>query len=119
MQYAGKATKTVDEDFNRLSSLFQELTTRSAANEKALQLHFNSVLAIMDAMQSISSTSASLFHEGAKDGHAIYTQAAEAVNGVEMGDPPVRTESVRAKFVEAYEQKVWAPLKSYRLDLDM
>lgn len=41
-----------------------------------------------------------------------------AIAGVGSRDPP-RTESARTRFVQAYEEKVWTPVKQYRTDMDV
>ena len=119
MQYAGKATKTVDEDFERLSAQFKELVARAEANEKALRLHYNAVIATMNAVQGISSAAEKLLAETSSSGLEIFARAATAINGEEMGDPPVRTSSARTQLETLYEEKVWGPVKSYRMDLEM
>jgi hypothetical protein len=119
MQYAGKATKTVDEDFERLTMRFKELLLRAEAAEKVLRLHYDAVVGIMEAMQVVADASDNLFAPESKDGHSIFATAVGAVNGHECDSPPARTDCVRAKFAESYAQRVWGPLKSYRLDMSM
>jgi hypothetical protein len=97
MQYAGKATKTVDEDFERLTMRFKELLLRAEAAEKVLRLHYDAVVGIMEAMQVVADASDNLFAPESKDGHSIFATAVGAVNA----------------------QRVWGPLKSYRLDMSM
>jgi|EP01046_Picozoa_sp_COSAG06_P075299 hypothetical protein len=53
MQYAGKAEKTMDDDYKLLSAQFKECHTRAAGSEKILQLHYDAVLGIMGALDNI------------------------------------------------------------------
>ena len=41
-----------------------------------------------------------------------------AIAGTGTRDPP-RTESARTRFVQAYEEKVWKPVRQYRTDMDV
>ena len=124
MQYAGKAEKTVDTDYESLSNLFKELCARAEGNEKILRVHLNAIVGILQSLQGVADVVEDLFPLDAKDGHDIFAQAILAVNGetreeAEEGFEPVRSDSVRTRFESAYEEKIWGPLKAYRLDMDM
>ena len=53
MQYAGKAEKTVDDDYKLLSVQFKECQARVGGSEKILQLHYDATLGIMGAYDGI------------------------------------------------------------------
>ena len=163
MRYAGKAEKTVDDDYKLLSVQFKECQARVGGSEKILQLHYDATLGIMGAYDGIAEAAEGIFSPGALAGHAIFASAALAVNGeliVPVSEEPVvqegaegdavaagmamamkaakqsaelvgqaqaamvggkdapRTDSVRHRFVEAYEEKVWKPVKAYRTEME-
>lgn len=59
--------------------------------------------------------------QGMAMGMAAFGKGAALVGsiaGAGARDPP-RTDSARARFAQAYEEKVWKPIKQYRTDMDV